>query len=147
MRTETTINDSRDVGPGRRLGNLPALRAIGFAANRRLLELEKLSQDCLIGEATLHRLTQPRLVDRQRVSALGFGEPRAMVLLHALCLLAAVPHGFANAALRPFVAQLMGREASTSQAAQMTYDLRRLRLHGLIEKIPASQRYRVSRTG
>ncbi len=29
----------------------------------------------------------------------------------------------------------------------MTYDLRRLRLHGLIERIPHTQRYRVTREG
>jgi len=29
----------------------------------------------------------------------------------------------------------------------MTYDLRRLRLHGLIERIPYTQRYRVTREG
>jgi hypothetical protein len=36
LRTETTINDTRDFGVGRRLHNLPALREIGFNANRRL---------------------------------------------------------------------------------------------------------------
>ena len=36
LRTETTINDTRDFGVGRRLKNLPALREIGFNANRRL---------------------------------------------------------------------------------------------------------------
>ena len=30
---------------------------------------------------------------------------------------------------------------------QMTYHLRRLRLHGLIERIPESHRYRVTRLG
>ena len=37
LRTETTINDTRDFGIGKRLTNLPALREIGFSANRRLL--------------------------------------------------------------------------------------------------------------
>lgn len=37
LRTETTINDSRDFGIGKRLCNLPALREVGFSANRRLL--------------------------------------------------------------------------------------------------------------
>ena len=38
LRTETTINDTRDFGIGRRIKNLAELRKIGFAANRRLLE-------------------------------------------------------------------------------------------------------------
>jgi hypothetical protein len=50
LRTETTINNTRDFGIGRHLNNLPALRAIGFAANRRLLEVETLTQDCRLAE-------------------------------------------------------------------------------------------------
>src|SRR5438128_1291514 len=45
LRTETTINDTRDFGIGKRLSNLPALRRIGFDANRRLLDVQRISQD------------------------------------------------------------------------------------------------------
>ena len=45
LRTETTINNTYDFGVGRRLLNLPKLREIGFAANRQLLEVERLSHD------------------------------------------------------------------------------------------------------
>ena len=45
LRTETTINDTRDFGIGKRLTNLPALREIGFSANRRLLGVQRLSHD------------------------------------------------------------------------------------------------------
>ena len=46
LRTETTINDTRDFGIGKRLHNLPALREIGFTANRRLLDVQRISADC-----------------------------------------------------------------------------------------------------
>jgi len=36
LRTETTINNTRDLYVGKSLRNLPALRQIGLAANRRL---------------------------------------------------------------------------------------------------------------
>ena len=39
LRTETTINDTYDFAIGRKLCNLPALREIGFSANRRLLNV------------------------------------------------------------------------------------------------------------
>ena len=45
LRTETTINDTRDFGIGKRLTNLPALREIGFSANRRLLGVQRLSHN------------------------------------------------------------------------------------------------------
>ena len=38
LRTETTINNTRDFGIGKLLKNLPALRQIGLQANRRLLD-------------------------------------------------------------------------------------------------------------
>ena len=50
LRTETTINDPRDFAIGKRLPNLPALRQIGFQANRRLLDVQQISQDCAVGE-------------------------------------------------------------------------------------------------
>ena len=40
LRTETTINDTYDFAIGRKLQNLPALREIGFSANRRLLDVQ-----------------------------------------------------------------------------------------------------------
>ena len=49
-RTETTIHNTRDFFIGKRLCNLPALRQVGFCANRRILEVERLSQDCAVGE-------------------------------------------------------------------------------------------------
>ncbi len=39
LRTETTINNTRDFAIGKRLQNLPALRQVGFSANRRLLDV------------------------------------------------------------------------------------------------------------
>jgi len=45
LRTETAINDTRDFGVGRRLHNLPELRQIGICANRRLLDVQRISHD------------------------------------------------------------------------------------------------------
>ncbi|MGH8603808.1 MAG: hypothetical protein ACREXR_13845, partial [Gammaproteobacteria bacterium] len=61
------------------------MRAIGFQANRRLLEVEKLTQDCRIGEAIFEQITQPQRVEGQHAAALKFGDPRAMALFQALC--------------------------------------------------------------
>jgi len=147
LRTETTINDTYDFAIGRALHNLPALREIGFAANRRLLHVESLSHDCLIGEDHLHAVTSPVLVEDQRAAGLRFGDPRVHALMHALCLFALAPTGFRHRELRDHVAQLQGRDPATYRAGAMTYDLRRLRLHGLIERVPRSHRYRITPTG
>jgi hypothetical protein len=147
LRTETTINDTYDFEIGRALHNLPALREIGFAANRRLLRVESLSHDCLIGDDCLHTVTSPILVNDQRAAGLRFGDRRVLALMQTLCLFALSPIGFRHRDVRAHVAQLLGRDPHHYAAGQMTYDLRRLRLHGLVERVPKSHRYRVTTLG
>ncbi len=147
LRTETTINDTRDFGIGRRLHNLPAMRAIGFQANRRLLDVQQCSHDCMIGEATFQQVTQSLVVDGQRASGLPFGDARVQALFSTLVVFCLLPRGFTNRDLRRYLAPLLGLDPSHLTAGRMTYDLRRLRLHGLITRIPGSQRYRVTPLG
>jgi hypothetical protein len=147
LRTETTINNTYDFEIGRALRNLPALREIGFAANRRLLRVEYLSHDCLVGDDHLDALTQPVVVDTQRAPALRVGDRRVLALMQTLCLVALNPTGFRHRDVRPQIAQLLGRDLQQYAASHTTYDLRRLRLHGLIERVPRSHRYRITEVG
>lgn len=147
LRTETTINDTRDFSIGKRLGNLPALRAVGFAANRRLLRVQRLSHDCAIGEVAFSQLSQPLTAPGQRAAALRFADPRVHHLLTALVLFRLLPHGFSNRLLRRELALLLGCDLSLMTPGRMTYDLRRLRLHGLIARIRGSHRYQVTDFG
>ncbi len=148
LRTETTINDTRDFQIGKRLVNLPALREIGFSANRRLLRVQRLDHDPITGNVALHTITDPITTERgTRVSGLPFGQQRSHALLAALQLFRLQPAGFRNAELRVLIAQLRALPDNAISAGQMTYDLRRLRVHGLIERIPHSHRYRVTDAG
>jgi hypothetical protein len=147
LRTETTINDATDFKVGKRLGNLPALRAIGFSANRRLLDVQSLSHDPTLGEGGLEQLQQPVVVGAQRAAGLRLAEPRAQALLAALVVFRLVPRGFCSAELRAVLGPLLGLAPEQLTAGQMTYHLRRLRLHGLIERLPRQHRYQVTPTG
>ncbi len=144
LRTETTINNTRDFKIGKRLQNLPALREVGFRANRRLLDVQRISHDCSIGERAFRAVQRPRLVDGQKAAALRFGDERVHALFHALVLFRLLPHGFSNSNLRQHVEPLRG-QAMTPGAT--TYDLRRLRLHGFIRRIPRTNRYEVTPDG
>ncbi len=147
LRTETTINNSYDFGVGKRLHNLPKLREIGFAANRRLLEVERLSHDCMLAEDTLQAIDSPVTAGRQRASGLRFADARVHALWHAIIMFRQLAEGFRSADLRHYVAALSGRDPNAISQGAMTYQLRRLRLHGLIERLPNSFRYRVTDFG
>jgi len=147
LRTETTINDTRDFGIRKRLEHLPELAEIGFAANRRLLATQRASHDPIIGDTAYEQVCTPILVNNQRAPALRFGDPRTHALLSAIALFAFLPTGFSNRNLRDHVAPLLGQPPGTMTCGQATYDLRRLRLHGLIERIPHTHRYRPTKFG
>jgi hypothetical protein len=148
LRTETTINDSRDFRIGRRLHNLPKLREIGFAANRRLLDAERLEHDPIIGEQVFEQVSRPVELDGQRAPALCFGDRRVHALLAAIVIFRLQTRGFTNRELRDVLAPLLGLlPGQQVSVGRMTYDLRRLRLHGIVERIPRSHRYHVTPLG
>ncbi len=147
LRTETTINDTRDFAIGKRLHNLPALREIGFQANRRLLDVQTISHDCSVGEDVFRQVTQPIEVDGQRASALRYGDACVLAVLSALLIFRLLPRGFSNRELKEHLAPLLGEDPGTLTQGRMTYQLRRLRLHGLIARQAGTHRYRVTNGG
>ena len=144
LRTETTINNPNDFDVAKAVSNLSHLRDLGDQVNRKLLEVERVSHQCVVTQDALDRLPRPTVEAGQRTSALRFGAPRVMALFQAITGFAHLPRGFRNRDLRPPVAALLGHPYS---AAQMTYDLRRLRLKGLIHRIPTTHRYTATSYG
>jgi hypothetical protein len=144
LRIETVINKPSDIGILARLEHLPELIAKARAVNGRLLMIERAGQGCAIGSALFERIHQPYHREGQRTGALRFGDPRAMALAGALCCVVHAVTGFTNKSLRGLVAGLYDHDYTTTQ---MTYDLRRLRLHGLIERIPHTNTYTVTADG
>jgi hypothetical protein len=144
FRIETVINKPSDIGVLARLEHLPELIGKAREVNARLLFAERAGQSCAIGDDLFDRLHQPYIREGQRTGALRFGDPRAMALAGALCCVIHTVTGVTNKSLRGLVAGLLGADYS---ANQMSYDLRRLRLHGLIERIPGTITYRLTPDG
>jgi hypothetical protein len=144
LRIETVINKPSDLGVLARLEHLPELIDKGRQVNDRLLMIERAGQGCAIGSALFERIHQPYAWEGQRTGAFRFGDQRAMALAGALCLVVHAVTGFTNKSLRGQVAGLLGQDYRSSQ---MSYDLRRLRLHGLIIRTPGTNTYTVTPEG
>lgn len=96
----------------------------------------------------MRRLSQSSLMeDGQRASALRFADPRSMAVLEVLACHAYIPKEIGNRSLREAVAQRLEGVLDRYSSAQMTYDLRRLRLKGLIARIGHSHRYHLTDLG
>lgn len=145
LRTETIINDPKDFGVRLDLSNLPFLQKIGREINRRLLDVQRVSHNCHLSQESVERVVQPTVTpDGQRAPGLRFGQTRTMALLAALTLFVHNTYGFRHHELLPQVADLLGLDYSTHQ---LTYDLRRLRLKGIIWRVPNSHRYLITPYG
>lgn len=144
LRIETVINKPSDIGVRARIEHLGEVIAKARAVNERLLTIERAGQSCAIGDDLFDRLHQPYTREGQRTAAFRFGDIRAMALAGALCCVIHAVTGFTNKSLRGLVAGLLGNDYSTNQ---MSYDLRRLRLHGLIVKIPHTNTYQLTSDG
>jgi len=106
-----------------------------------------MSHDCILSEDMFQALNRPVAAGRQRASGLRFADQRVHALLHALILFRQLAQGFRAADLRQHLAALSGSDPAAISQGAVTYQLRRLRLHGLIERLPNSFRYRVTDFG
>jgi hypothetical protein len=147
LRTELTVNDAGEFGLGRKLANLPALRELGFQTTRRLLHVQKTSQDFAFSEAVFREVTGPCRVGQLRASALRFGDELVQAVLSVVLMLRLQPRGFRSSDLREHLASLLGDDPSQWTQGRLSYQLRRLRLHGLIERAAASHRYTLTEKG
>jgi hypothetical protein len=144
LRIETVVNRPNDLGVARRLEHPPALVAKARQVNPRLLMIERAGQSCAIGSALFERIHQPYHHEGQRTGALRFGDSRAMAPAGALYHQLHAVEGFTNTTLRALVAAHLGHDYRQSR---MSYDLRRLRLHGLITRPPRSNTYTLTWAG
>ena len=139
MRIETVINCPRDLACNARLPNLDELQAKARAVNGRILNAERAGQGTVLASPAFERIAHPSVTaDGRRTPALRFGDPRVMALAGALCSTLLAATGITNKSLRALMTGLL---AAPCTGGQMTYDLRRLRLAGLIYRIEHTNRY------
>ena len=138
LRIETVVNSPNDLRCQRRLQHLDELQAKARDVNTRLLNTERIGQGCVLASPAFERVAQSSVnLEGRRAPALRFGDPRVMALLGALCVsLNAL--GFTSRSLRAQVSRLLGVIYTPNQ---MSYDLGRLRLNGLIERIEGTNTY------
>jgi hypothetical protein len=147
-RTEGTLRNPNDFQVHQGLANLPYLPKIGRQIKRRWLAVECVSHHSGLSGDSIPRVVQPTVTeDGEKAPSLKFGQPRVMALLLALTLFQHLIDGFHNRDLRALVADLLNVTTEQDTAGQMTYDLRRLRLKGLIVRPPRTNRYCVTPYG
>jgi hypothetical protein len=146
LRVETTINNPADFDLHKTLNaqNWRLLRRQGTEINARFLAALGDGNVEPPDPATLEHVVLPSVHDGQRAPGLRFGDPRTTALLASIAAFAHVIGGLTNQSLRTQMTALWNPNYTSAQAS---YDLRRLRLKGFIERTPGTHTYRVTRHG
>ena len=144
LRVETVINRPDDLDVKRRLQHLPELIDKARAVNQRLLMIEQAGQSRAMALRSLSASTSPTIERAKEPELCASGTTRAIALAGAHASVLNTVTGFTNKSLRGLVAGFLDEDYSQSK---MSYDLRRLRLHGLIQRLPHSNTYQLTSEG
>ena len=98
----------------------------------------------------MEQLSQPTVLDNgKRVPGLKTNHPRQLALMHALVRFSHIAGAgiFTTTQLLPHVVETLGCAVNQYKIGSLRYDLSKLRVKGLVEKLPHSGRYRLTRDG
>lgn len=148
LRTETCSNDVREFGTKKALRNLDYLLHCMDLCNQRLLRWQDTIDQTTVASGFIEKLGQPTVCENgRRVSGVRLDSQRLTWVLAAILQFAHVITGFRNRELRTYLRNRFGLSPDEYTAAQLRYDLLKLRHKGLIRKLDRSTRYILTPTG
>ena len=150
LRTEPASNNVTDYGVNKAIEHLPALRDKMAAVIDNYLDIQQDILETFVDRGQLRELTKPTLSPTgKRVPGLKLDNPRQLALMHALVRFAQIPAArtFSTAEIYPHAVAALGSTTEQYSLAALRYDLSKLRVKGLVEKLPRSRRYHLLAAG
>ena len=150
LRTEAASNNVNDYGLNKAVEHLPALRDKLAAINDRYLDVQQDILETFVDRGQLQRLATPTITPTgKRIPGLKLDHPRQIALMHALVRFAHIPaaNTFSTAEIYPHAVAALGSTTEQYSLASLRYDLSKLRVKGLVEKLPRSRRYHLLAEG
>lgn len=148
LRLELVSNNVRDFGLKKSLAHWEAMRQRFQQITDRFVGVQAQNLNVHGQLDVLARLAQPVIQGKTKVSGIKLEQKRILRLLEVL-LQGASGHlkRWTTAQLRQTVLEQCSLKEKDYTLNQVRYDLRKIRLHGLIERVPHSYAYRFTQRG
>jgi len=147
LRVEVCVNRLSDLGLTKGLDQLPALR-------RRLVDVtDRLATshaDCLnvhVDFPLFQRLAHPITAGRTRIAGIKIHDTRILRLMEVFLHHGVELAGWRTADLHQAVREAFRLAPDTYSLTQLRYDVRKLKAHGLIQRVGRNYRYRLTDKG
>ncbi len=147
LRLEVLSNDLTDFRLRKSLEHLPAVRQTLAAVTDRFADFQAQALQVHVDFPLFQRLALPIPSGQTRIPGIKIHDTRMIRLMQAL--LHAAPHlaGWTSAQIHRATLQSFGLTAENYSITQLRYDLRKMKAHGLIERLGRQYRYRLTDKG
>lgn len=147
LRQELVANNLADFGLKKGLDHLEAARRKFAAALDRFAQHQAALMDVHVEHELLAELARPALQGRTKVAGIKLHDARLMRLMELLLQAGVGGAGFSAAQLHRELLERLELTAADYSLTQLRYDLRKLKVQGLIVRQGKSYRYELSERG
>jgi hypothetical protein len=147
LRVEVCVNRMKDLGLNKGLNNLECLRQKLIAITDRFAGFEAQSLNVHVDFPLFQRMALPITAGKTKIAGIKIHDTRMMRLMEVLLHGGTQLNGWRTADIHPAILAAFGLSASTYTLTQLRYDLRKMKAHGLLERIGRGYRYRLTDKG
>ena len=147
MRNELTSNNLRDFGLKKGLAHLGEAREKFLGILDRFTEVQAENLNVHEDFALVRRIALPVQRGAVRVPGIRIQEVRVMRLLEVMLHAGTVPGGWTAGQIHEAVVGEFRLAPDTYDISSLRYDLRKLKGHGLVERVKGKYAYRLTDTG
>jgi hypothetical protein len=147
LRVEVCVNRMKDLGLNKGLDNLERLRQELVGITDRFAGFEAQSLNVHVDFPLFQKMALPVTLGKTKIAGIKMHDTRMMRLMEVLLHGGTQLNGWRSADIHQAILTTFSLAASTYTLTQLRYDLRKMKAHGLIERIGRAYSYRLSDKG
>ena len=147
LRVEVCVNRMKDLGLNKGLKNLDALRKKLVGVTDRFAGFEAQSLNVHVEFPLFQKIALPVMSGKTKIAGIKLHDTRIMRLMEVLLHGGSQLNGWRSADIHQAILTTFGLSADAYTLTQLRYDLRKMKAHGLLERIGRGYRYRLTDQG
>jgi hypothetical protein len=147
LRLEVCVNRMKDLGLNKGLENLQCLRQKLVAITDRFADFEAQSLNVHVDFPLFQRMALPVAIGKTKIAGIKIHDTRMMRLMEVLLRGGTQLNGWRSADIHQTILTAFGLSVTAYTLTQLRYDLRKLKAHGLLERIGRAYCYRLTDKG
>jgi hypothetical protein len=147
LRVEVCVNRMKDLGLNKGLQNLERLRQKLVAITDRFAAFEAQSLNVHVDFPLFQRIALPVTMGKTKIAGIKIHDTRMIRLMEVLLHGGTQLNGRRSADIHRAILTTFGLSAAGYTSTQFRYDLRKMKAHGLLQRIGRSYLYRLTDKG